>query len=367
MQLGPFRRTAAPLRRTAVLLGVIAAVALALSACGSSKSSSSSSGATSSSAASASSSSGAKKVPTETIGVWQSMGSGAGLQQTLAAIKSAAAVAGWKLVITDSNGEPNLMGTTMQSLINQHVNAILAIYVDTGATASELAQAKAANIPVISCGFQGTPSPDLTAEYAPNQAAMAKVLVAKMHKDLPSGGIVAPISVSGYYGLDEETSALQKYGTADGFKPLQVLDVPVDNLFAGTTTAALNVLNGNPKLAAMYSELDVDVQNIEPALAQTGRSVPVYGFGAIPEALKYIREGKAVVVAADNAQSGYLAINALLGYFVNKTPIPKTTPSKYAFKYQIVDKADAPSGDIEFPQSAFAAPFLAAWKSEYGI
>jgi ribose transport system substrate-binding protein len=359
-----------PLRRAAALLGVIAAVGLALSACGSSNSTSSTSGGSSSSASSGSSvssSSSSKKVPTETIGVWQSMGSGAGIAQTLAAVKSAAAVAGWKLVITDSNGEPNLMASTMSSLVDQHVNAIIAIYVDTGATASELAAAKAANIPVISAGFQATPSPDLTAEYAPNQGAMAKLLVARMHKDLPSGGVVAPISVSGYYGLDEETAALQKSGPADGFKPLQELDVPVDNLYAGTTTAALNVLNGNPKLAAFYSELDVDVQNIEPALAQTGRTVPVYGFGAIPEALKYIREGKAVVVAADNGESGFLAINALLAYFVNKTPIPKTTPSQYAFKYQIVDKANAPSGDIEFPQSAFAAPFLAAWKTAYGI
>jgi ABC-type sugar transport system substrate-binding protein len=368
-------------RGVAACSAAVVAAALALSACGSSGSSSSSSasagssgstgstgtGAAASSTGTSSSSSGTGKVPTKTIGVWQSQASGAGEQQTLAAIKAAAKTVGWKLVITDSNGSPSAMSSTMESLINQHVDAILAVYINTGLTATQLATAKADHIPVISVGFQGTPSPNVTAEYAPDQAAMAKLLVARMHKDLPKGGTVAPISVTGYYGLDQQQSVLQKEGPGYGFKVLPVVDVPIDNLFAGTTAAGVNVLNGNPDLAALYSELDVDTQNLVPALAQTGRSVPIYGFGAIPEALKYVREGKATVVTGDNGESGYIAINSLLNYWVNKVPIPKTTPKAYAFKYQIVDKANAPSGSVVYPQSQFAAPFLALWKKKYGI
>lgn len=313
------------------------------------------------------SASAAAKVPAKTIGVWQSQASGGGEAQTLAAVKAAAKTAGWKLVVTDSNGDPSLMGTTMHSLIAQHVNAIICIYINTGLIAPELAQAKAADIPVISAGFQGTPSKLLTAEYAPSQELEAKLLVARMHANLPHGGTVAPITVSGYYGLNLQTSVLQNEAPKFHFKVLQPVDVPIDNLFAGTTSAGVTVLNGNPKLAALYSELDVDTQNLVPALKQTNRSVPIYGFGAIPGAMPYIREGKAVVVTSDNGESGYLAVNSLLGYWIDKTPIPKTTPTEYAFKYEVVTKANAPSGDTVYPQAQFAKPFLAAWKKKYGI
>jgi ABC-type sugar transport system substrate-binding protein len=307
------------------------------------------------------------KVPTETIGIWQSQASGGGEAQTLAAVEAAAKQVGWKTVITDSNGTPSLMGTTMHSLIAQHVSAIICIYINTALVAPELAQAKAANIPVISAGFQGTPSKLLTAEYAPSQGDEAQLLVARMHKDLPKGGTVAPITVSGYYGLDRQTAVLKAEASKYRFKVLQPVDVPIDNLFAGTTSAGVTVLNGNPKLAALYSELAVDTQNLIPALKQTNRSVPIYGFGAIPGSMPYIRQGKAIVVTSDNGESGYVAMNSLLGYFVNKTPIPKTTPSAYAFKYEVVTKANAPSGNTVYPQAQFAKPFLAAWKKKYGI
>jgi ABC-type sugar transport system substrate-binding protein len=358
----------------------VVAAALAVSACGSSSSSSSSSAAAGSSGrtstasasgntstAASSTGSSTKQVPTKTIGVWQSQASGSGEQQTLAAIKAAAKAVGWKLVVTDSNGSPAAMSSTMNSLISQHVDAILAVYINTGLTATQLAQAKSDNIPVISVGFQGTPSPDVTAEYAPDQAAMAKLLLARMHHDLPKGGTVAPISVTGYYGLDQQQSVLQKEGPGFGFKVLPVTDVPIDNLFAGTTSAGVNVLNGNPDLAALYSELDVDTQNLVPALAQTGRSVPIYGFGAVPEALKYAREGKATIVTSDNGESGFIAINSLLDYWINKVAIPKTTPGAYAFKYSVISKANAPAGSVVYPQSTFGAPFLALWKKKYGI
>ncbi|MGN6326970.1 sugar ABC transporter substrate-binding protein [Pseudolysinimonas sp.] len=338
-------------RLAALAAGVLVA-ALALTGCSTTASTTASAG----------------KVPTKTIGVWQSQADGDGEKQTLAGIKKAAEAVGWKLVITDSAGSPQAMGTTMTSLINQRVDAILAVFINTGLIAPQLAQAKAAGIPVISVGFQGTPAKNLTAEYAAPQADLATALLDQMKKDLPDGGTVAPITVTGYYGLDQQLAVLKKDGPGAGFEPLEAVNVPIDNLFAGTTSAGVTVLNANPKLSAIWSMLDVDVQNLVPALQQTGRQVPIYGFGAIPGSLKYVRSGQAKVVTANSNQSGFIAIDSLLAYWIDKTPIPSTTPDKYKFQFEIVTKDNAPAdGQEVYPLDETAKPFLADWKKKYGI
>jgi ABC-type sugar transport system substrate-binding protein len=340
-------------QRLAALGAVVLTAALALSGC--------------SAPSTPSTSSTPAKIPTKTIGIWQSQADGTGEQETLAGIKEAAKVVGWKLVITDSNGDPAAMGTTMQSLISQHVDAILAVFINTGLVAPQLAQAKADNIPVISVGFAGTPAKNLTAEYAPDQSLLAKALLAQMHKDLPNGGSVAPITVTGYYGLDQQLAVLQKQGPALGFTSLQPVNVPIDNLFAGTTTAGVTVLNGNPKLAAIWAMLDVDTQNLVPSLKQTGRTVPIYGFADIPGALQYAREGKATLVGANSNAAGFIAFNSLLAYWIDKTPIPKTTPAQFAFQYKVVNKSNVPATGLIYPLASVAKPFLADWKKAYGI
>jgi ABC-type sugar transport system substrate-binding protein len=347
MKLGPMKRVGA-------LAAVVVAAALVLSGCS-----------TSSTPASSSSSTG---VPSKTIGIWQSQASGDGEKQTLAAIQAAAKAVGWKTVVTDSNGDPKAMASTMQSLITQHVDAILTVYVATGLIAPQLKAAKAANIPVISVGYQGTPNADLTAEYAPDQAAQTKLLLARMGKDLPAGGTVAPLAVAGYYGIDQEVATLDSEAATYKFTPLKRVDVSLTDIFGGTTKAAVDVLNANPDLAALFTTLDIGAQSAVPALTQTKRTVPIYSFGAIPGALSFVRTGQVTLVTSDGAKAGFIAIDSLLAFWIKGTAIPKTTPSEYAYKYTIVDKSNAPAEGTEvYPQADFEKVFLAAWKTKYGI
>lgn len=307
-------------------------------------------------------------IPTKTIGVWQSQASGDGQKQTLSAIQAATDAVGWTTVVTDSNGDPKAMAATMQSLISQKVDAILTVYVASGIITPQLQAANDAGIPVISVGYQGTPSDNITAEYAPDQAAQAGMLIDRMAEDLPNGGSVAPLSVPGYYGLDQELAILEEKGPEAGFEPLEPVLVPVTDIFGGTTSAAVDVLNANPDLAAIMTALDIGVQATVPALEQTGRDVPIYGFGAIPAALGFVRSGGVTIVTSDGAKAGFIAIDALLSYWINDTPIPTTTPDEYAFEYKIVDESNAPvEGEEAYPEGDFAKVFLDKWKTEHGI
>lgn len=307
-------------------------------------------------------------VEQKTIGVWQSQGSGDGQVETLAAIEEATDAVGWDTVVTDSAGDPQKMASTMQSLITQQVDAIFMVYANTGLVAQQLAAAEAAGIPVISVGYQAVPSDSLAAEYAPDQEEQTSLLIERMAEDLPDGGSVAPLAVAGYYGIDIEVDTLEEEGPDHGFEPLERIDVPVTDIFAGTTSAAVDVLNGNPDLAAFFPALDIGVQTVVPALEQTGRDVPIYGFSAIPGAVAMVRSDDVTLVASDGAKAGFIAVDALLGYWVDGTEIPASTPEEFAFEYAIVDDTNVPAeGEAFFPQDDFAAPFLEKWAADYGI
>lgn len=339
-------------RRRRLLAAMLVAPALVLAACGSSDSGTDAAGDGS--------------VPSKTIGVWQSQASGDGQKQTLSAIKSAAKAVGWKVVVTDSNGDPQAMASTMQSLVSQKVDAILAIYIASGAVTQQLAAAKSADIPVLSVGYQGTPAPNITAEYAPDQAKQAEVLMDRMAQDMPDGGTIAPLAVAGYYGIDQELEVLADRAPELKFDALEPINVPVTDIFGGTTKAGVDVLNGNSDLAALFSAGDFGVQALVPALEQTKRDVPIYSFGAIPAALTFARKGGVTIVTSDGAKSGYMAIDALLDFWVNDTPIPEKAGDD-AFQYTVVDQTNAPAGDEVFPEADFAKPFLDRWATDYGL
>ncbi|GGM25785.1 sugar ABC transporter substrate-binding protein [Micromonospora yangpuensis] len=308
------------------------------------------------------------KAPEKTLGVWQSQGDGEGQVETLSGIKAGAEALGWKVIVTDSNGDQQAMQSTMQSLISQKVDAILTVFVASGLISGQLAQAKAAGIPVISVGYQGTPNPNITAEYAPDQAEEAKLLIERMGQDLDQGAKIAPIAVQGYYGIDQVLATLDQQKSQHGFNVLQTANAPVADVFNGQTKAALSFLNANPDLGAFYAALDIGPQAIVPALKQTDRKVPVYSFGAISSALEAVRSGQAIVATSDGTiKAGFLAIDALLALWTNDTPIPTDIPAEDALEYKIVDADNAPAkGSAVYPLADVTKEFTDRWASEYG-
>ncbi|MFB2581455.1 sugar ABC transporter substrate-binding protein [Herbiconiux sp. P15] len=347
------------MKRAGAVASVVVAAALVLSGCSATETTDTGAGA----------GAGAEGgIEPKTIGIWQSQADGDGQKQTLAAIQEAADAVGWTTVVTDSAGDPQAMASTMQSLITQNVDAILTNYVATGLIASQLKAAASAGIPVIAVGYAGDPSDDFAGTYYPDQGEQTSMLLERMAEDLPDGGTVAPLAVAGYFGIDAEVDTLTEEGPDYGFEPLERIDVPVTDIFGGTTSAAVDVLNANPDLAALFATLDIGVQSTVPALTQTKRDVPIYGFGAIPGSLNFVREGKATIVTSDGAKSGFIAIDALLAYWVDGTEIPKTTPEEYAYNYTIVDQETAPAEGTEvYPQEDFAKVFLDKWATDYGI
>lgn len=359
--------------------GLVAAATIALvgmlAACSSSGSSSTSSSAApapaSSSAASPSGSGGgAAALAGKTVGVMSSLAAAEVQQRTLATIQAGADAFGWKTTNVDGEGDPSKMQQRLQSLIDSKVDAIVLVFPVPAIIGKQLEAAKAANIPVVSAGFVADSTPTIAAQYVGDQVKMATMLTDRIKQDFPNGGEWAIINLPGYVGVKARVDTFKAATSSDSnFKIVAEKDVPQADVFGGTTKAAVDILNANPKLTGFFSCCDFGGQAIAPALQQTKRDVPVYSFYAIPSVLDLVRAGKVVVVESDEAKTGAMAIGALAAYWAKGAPLDANTDlTAFPLQYQIVDKTNVPpSGTDVYPMDQMMAPFIASWQKEYGI
>jgi ABC-type sugar transport system substrate-binding protein len=260
------------------------------------------------------------------------------------------------------------MQQRLQSLVDSKVDAIVLIFPVPAILAKQLAAAKAAGIPVVSAGFVADKTPLIQAQYVGDQNKMSTLLTERMTKDFPEGGDFGVINLPGYLGVDQRVNTFKKeMSTKD--KVVAQQDVPQADVFGGTTKAAIDILNANPKLTAFFSCCDFGGQAIAPALQQTKRDVPVYSFYAIPSVLDLVRAGKVVVAESDEAKTGAMAVGALAAHWADGKPFDAAAMlQKYPLQYMVVDRSNAPSAGKEvYPLDQALAPMIADWKSAYGL
>lgn len=348
MSSTPFRRR--------LSAAVVALVALTLAACSSSTPSGSSAG---------SGSAGKSALSGKKIGVMETVGAAEVQQRTLAAVNAAAKEFGWTTQVVDGEGDPQKMQQRLQALVDSKVDAIVLIFPVPAILSQQLAAAKAANIPVVSAGFVADETPLIQAQYVGDQKKMATLLTDRITKDFPDGGDFAIINLPGYVGVDARVNTFESM-ISSNYKIVAKQDVPQSDLFGGTTKAAIDILNANPKLTAFFSCCDFGGQAIAPALKQTKRDVPVYSFYAIPSVLDLVRAGKVVVVESDEAKTGAMAIGGLAAHWAKGAALDaKTMLETYPLRYEVVDKTNAPAaGKDVYPLDEAIAPMIADWKKQ---
>ena len=159
------------MRRSELIIASLVAAALGLAACGSSTSSSTNSSASSSNAAATSVQAPPTSPPTQ-IPITQPLPKAPpkgktilylqcelpACARTAPGIQAGATALGWNSkVLVYKNADP---GAGLQAAIQQHPNYIAITGIPTAAMKPQLAAAKTAGIPVLSCGTTDKPSPD---------------------------------------------------------------------------------------------------------------------------------------------------------------------------------------------------------------
>jgi ribose transport system substrate-binding protein len=363
-----------------VVLALAALVAsLALAACGGSSSSSSSEseagGESTAAAGEESEGSGSGSVEPKTIGILDVLEASESAYRAQAATEEAVEHVGWKDVVIDAQGDPAKSAAGMTSLVNQKVDAIVSIANQPETIQDGLRQAHEDDIPVLAIGGEVAPSELIAAEYAPNEKEMTEALNKFFFEQLEgTNGQIGVITAPIFYALkirDEQLEADLK--SQPNVSVVAEHQTVVTNAIQDTINTTETFLSAHPQMAGLWTDLDTDIPpaaQVLKAKGLCGKVVLVGYYGDKPN-LKAINEGCATgVVDTAIEASGYMAIDALLGDFVDGTEIPpKPEYSKNFFAPEIITKENAPKNPEEGVKPAvdYVSYFNQKWEKEFGI
>jgi ribose transport system substrate-binding protein len=309
------------------------------------------------------------KLPTKTIGIYCAVCQGETVRRTAMAVKKAVELVGWKAVLVDGEGNPEKQQQVMTALVNQKVDAIIGAFLEPGPIAAALEQAKQAKIPVVSVGFPATPSADVAAVYAGEDDSVSQLLVERMAQELPPKAKVAEVDLPQYHGVTKRKEVWHRTAKEKGFEIVATHAIgDLSKQVVESEKAGLDIINSNPQLTAFWSCCDFAGQPLVRAVNSSGKDVKVYSYYALPSVLRYIREGKVVVVEPDNVKAGFQAVEQLAAFFTDGTALDaEAAMSADPPKAKIVDKTNVPADGQEiWPFDVLWAPFAQRLTEKYG-
>jgi ribose transport system substrate-binding protein len=304
------------------------------------------------------------KLPMKTIGVMGPVDAAEVIHLGTSATDLAAHTLGWKTIHLDPNGDPAKTAADMTSLVNSHVNAIVLTVIEPATIQAGLRAAAKAHIPVIETLAGVHASPLVAATYWTPAVAENRLLTADMKKSVPRGSQVAAIYLPQFYNALIAQQLFQKSAKQDGWKIVASHDADLTNLVPDVKTAVGDIIRAHPQVKAIFGVGDFCVAGAVPAIEQSGAHVKLYSLHGVPSSIQFISTGLADAEISDYQKSSFIAIDALAAHFAKGTPIPKTTPKRFAFKMKIVTKANAGKG-YPYPTSKIFAQFKARWSKLY--
>jgi ribose transport system substrate-binding protein len=252
--------------------------------------------------------------------------------------QKAAAAAGVKLVIFNANNDPAAQNNAIENYIQQKVDGIVAVAIDTNGIMPAVKAADAAGIPVVAVDAILPPGPQKAQIGVDNEGAgkaIGEFFVKHMGSDMGGkaklgivGALNSTIQNVRQKGFEEVAFAnpgVTKAGVVDG-RNIQ------DNALA----AAENLMTANPDLSAIYATGEPALVGAVAAVESQGKQgkVKVFGWDLTAQIIKGIDAGYVVgVVQQDPAGMGAAAVDALVkikkGESVLKTiPVPITIVTK---------------------------------------
>ncbi len=304
------------------------------------------------------------KLPAKTIGILGPVEAAETIHLSTSATETAARTLGWKTIRLDPGGDPAKMASAMTSLVNSHVDAIVLTVMEPATIQAGLRAAAKARIPVISTMAAVHSSPLIAATYWPPPKAENDLLIAQMKKTVASGAKIAGLYLPQFYNAQIAQNLFVASAKKAKWSIVAKHDTDLTNLVPDTKKAVGDILTANPDLTAIWGCCDFAIAGAVPAIQQARKNVMLFSLHGVPSSIQFIKSGKAAVEMSDGQKGSFIAIDALADYWTKGTPIPKTTPAKYAFKMTIVTKANASKG-YPYPTNGILKQFKAIWSKKY--
>lgn len=229
----------------------------------------------------------------------------------------AATRAGARLVIYNSNDQPQAQNNAIETYIQQRVNGIIVCAIDVNGVMPAVQTAAAAGIPVVAVDAILPPGPQKAQIGVDNAQAGAMLGDAFLTYMRASMGGRATLGVVG--ALNSFIQNVRQKGFEDAVRrdPAVRLAGVVDgrNVQDSALTAAEQLITANPGLSAIYATGEPALLGAVAAVQSQGKqaSIRVFGWDLTAQAIAGIDEGFVVaVVQQDPAGMGAAGVDALM-------------------------------------------------------
>ncbi len=279
----------------------------------------------------------------------------------------AAELLGWKVVVTNANGDPAKMAADVSSLVNQGVDAILDIAISPAQAQEGFRAAKEKDIPIIAIGAPlDDPQGYFAATYAPSDEEMSNLLAEQMIEDLDGKGQALSLNASGLPALKIRFDTLVADTKDTDIEVAVEHETDLANAVQDTQTAVANALRANPDINVIWALQDFEfVTSLQTIASQNLQKAAVYGYYPPPEALQVMREwkeGDAPMALADSPIEfdPWYAFDALVNKWILEEEDWVTDMSIKPLPTALITPADVPDGDA-YPWEPFEPFFVERW------
>jgi len=308
------------------------------------------------------------KVPHETIGFVNVLGSSPAAAACQAQFLRAAKVLGWTVHVADAMGDPSKMASDVSAMVTAHSNAIVTVSIEQSAAQQGLTAAKAAGIPALTfCGaITNNGAPLYAADYAPNDAAIAATVTRYMIDDLGGKGDIVAQFYSPINALARRDAVAEAMINQAGMKVVASHQVDFTNSVEDTSQSTLAMLRAHPEAKAVLVDQDFEFPVAVQAIKNAGLNVKVYGmYGGDPAFQSLRAGGPARAIAESNPEaSGWTVADSLLKYFVNHKPIDPLAGYDHPYPVTLVTAGNVPAGPEANLFPDYGPLYEAQWKAE---
>lgn len=238
----------------------------------------------------------------------------------------AAEKAGANLVIFNANNDPTAQNNAIETYIQQKVNGIIVVAIDTNGIMPAVKAADAAGIPVVAVDAVLPADGPQKAQIGVDNEGAGKLIgehFLKVMNETMGGkaklGIVGALNSTiqnirqkGFEDVVKGASGVTMAGVVDG-----------RNIQDNALSAAENLITANPDLTAIYATGEPALLGAVAAVESQGKQgqIKVVGWDLTASAIKGIDEGYVVgVVQQDPAGMGAAAVDALAKIHAGGTP-----------------------------------------------
>ncbi|MCB5200488.1 substrate-binding domain-containing protein [Loktanella sp. TSTF-M6] len=229
---------------------------------------------------------------------------------------AAAEASGDELVVFNANNDPAAQNSAIETYIQQGVDGIIVVAIDTNGIMPAVQQAADAGIPVVAVDAVLPEGPHAAQVGVNNESAGAEMGAFFLDYMVSDMGGTANIGVVG--ALNSSIQNIRQDGFvnvisgAEGVTETGVVDG--QNVQDLALAAAENMITANPDLTAIYATGEPALVGAVAAVESQGKqdSIQIFGWDLTAQAIRGIDEGYvAAVIQQDPAGMGAAAVEAL--------------------------------------------------------